>query len=257
MRYIFFQTDEYKEGVHLVRGVLYPETFMIGDKNIFNHSFPNKNWIVVKDIDLDNRYYQGMRVKVKKNLQTGEYRSGVSCYVVDNMRQQSGKEFFILKANDNGYYELDSPDLRELGFCYSMLEPVIYKKATVDIPKAELEHGMYFTADIREIHCIGRICKEKGGFYLCQDSVTGAPCQERFGYKYSFYIGNGKDMPEVRNLVLYKRSEILTTTSPHMDYLTERDDPKDSGVLPVIKPITFKSHKPTKSIKIINPIKTI
>ena len=53
--------------------------------------------------------------------------------------------------------------------------------------------GKYFTCKIDGIETKGRIRVEDIGVYLCQDEVAGSECEEKYGYKYSYFIEKGTE----------------------------------------------------------------
>jgi len=51
----------------------------------------------------------------------------------------------------------------------------------------------------------GKICYENGNYYVCQNIVAGAYCDNKLGYKYSWAIGEGKlddELIEYHNMKL-------------------------------------------------------
>jgi hypothetical protein len=70
----------------------------------------------------------------------------------------------------------------------------------------------------------GRVRFEGNTVYLCQDLINGADCKDKFGYKYSYFIGTaggpiGSNVGEVRdfkvNPVLFPDSAFTTTVYIH------------------------------------------
>ncbi len=55
-----------------------------------------------------------------------------------------------------------------------------------------MKKGDRFECKISGIFATGRVQKRNGHFYLCQDVVNGSSfCADKYGYKYSWYIGQG------------------------------------------------------------------
>lgn len=85
---------------------------------------------------------------------------------------------------------------------------VVAKKKTVskEIDWSKVKKGTWFTALILGYKCTGKIQKEDGDIYLCQNIKDGADCYNRLGFKFSWIISNGSKMQlknhSVRNLKL-------------------------------------------------------
>lgn len=62
--------------------------------------------------------------------------------------------------------------------------------------------GKKFKANIRNIPVEGRIQVEKGNIYLCQDVCDGSCCEDRLGFEYSWFIGDGREMALIKNDIL-------------------------------------------------------
>lgn len=63
------------------------------------------------------------------------------------------------------------------------------KKNVIDWKK--VKSGDYFTAIISGQKSIGKIQKKGDKIYLCQDNRDGENCDNKFGFRYSWTIGNG------------------------------------------------------------------
>ena len=67
--------------------------------------------------------------------------------------------------------------------------------------------GKYFTCEIDGGKTKGRITVEDIGVYLCQDSNKGDSCNDKLGYRYSYFIAKGTEadleMTDVTNLKLW------------------------------------------------------
>ena len=61
--------------------------------------------------------------------------------------------------------------------------------------------GKKFKASIHNIPVEGRIQVEEGRIYLCQDVSNGSICEDKLGFKYSWYIGDGSEMTLTKNNV--------------------------------------------------------
>lgn len=59
--------------------------------------------------------------------------------------------------------------------------------------------GKKFKASIHDIPVEGRIQVEEGSIYLCQDVMNGYSCEDKLGFKYSWYIGDGSEMTLIKN----------------------------------------------------------
>lgn len=62
-------------------------------------------------------------------------------------------------------------------------------------------NGLGFRAKINGEECEGKIRVEHGVVYLCQNKQDGYFCRDKFGYKYSWYVGDGSDEFLARNRV--------------------------------------------------------
>ena len=51
-------------------------------------------------------------------------------------------------------------------------------------------HGSMFSAKYFGVKIIGKITVENEKVYLCQDEVDGSDCEDKQGYKYSWWIGS-------------------------------------------------------------------
>lgn len=54
--------------------------------------------------------------------------------------------------------------------------------------------GTKFKAKIEGVECEGRIQKQDGRIYLCQNTKDGHGCDDKLGFNYSWYIGNGSSI---------------------------------------------------------------
>ncbi len=54
-----------------------------------------------------------------------------------------------------------------------------------------VEPGTRFTAEIKGVKTSGKIQKERGNIYLCQNILEGSTPTDTFGYKYGWYIQTG------------------------------------------------------------------
>lgn len=61
---------------------------------------------------------------------------------------------------------------------------------TNSIPET-LKAGDWFSAKIEGIPVKGRVQKQDGEFFLCQNSFDGNTCDDKQGFKYSWTIGDG------------------------------------------------------------------
>ena len=57
----------------------------------------------------------------------------------------------------------------------------------------ELRAGMLFECTINGDKCEGKVQKERGKFYLCQNVASGSTCSDLLGYASSWVVGNGSD----------------------------------------------------------------
>ena len=55
-------------------------------------------------------------------------------------------------------------------------------------------NGSGFRCLIDDVQVEGKVSVYKGEVYLCQDKFEGGYINERFGYKYSYYIGEGSEL---------------------------------------------------------------
>lgn len=94
------------------------------------------------------------------------------------------------------------------------------KKQEIDWKK--VKQGTWFSALIHGTKCIGRIQKEDGDIYLCQNEKQGSPARNKRGFKYSWIIGKG-------NLL-----DIETTYVTNLKLLAEK--PKTFEFKPVKQP---------------------
>jgi hypothetical protein len=51
--------------------------------------------------------------------------------------------------------------------------------------------GTEFTAKIERVEVTGKIQKEGGRYFLCQNKKDGTDCKNKLGYKYSWVVGTG------------------------------------------------------------------
>jgi len=61
--------------------------------------------------------------------------------------------------------------------------------------------GTKFKAKIEEVECEGRIQKEDGDIYLCQNVKNGALCYDKLGFDYSWSIRKGNSVNLTENKV--------------------------------------------------------
>lgn len=75
--------------------------------------------------------------------------------------------------------------------------------------KANPKPGTWFTATVNGTNVVGKIQKENGDFYLCQNKEEGTICSDTLGFNYSWIVGNGglQTLKEngVDSLVLHKK----------------------------------------------------
>lgn len=64
---------------------------------------------------------------------------------------------------------------------------------TNSIPKT-LKAGDWFSAKINDVLVKGRVQKEDGEFFLCQNSFDGNTCYNKQGFKYSWTIKDGLNL---------------------------------------------------------------
>lgn len=85
-------------------------------------------------------------------------------------------------------------------------KPVAKKAATLFttlttlIPNwGRIPSGSKFKGTIREKKVEGRIYKDRGSIYLCQNVIAGSAPEEMLGFKYGWAIGNGSPAQFARN----------------------------------------------------------
>ena len=68
--------------------------------------------------------------------------------------------------------------------------------------------GTWFTATINGTDVVGKVQKEDGAFYLCQNKEDGTECSNTLGFKYSWRVDKGTlealEYNDVCNLVILK-----------------------------------------------------
>ena len=61
--------------------------------------------------------------------------------------------------------------------------------------------GKAFKAIINGVECEGLLQVEEGYYFLCQNEICGGGCEDKLGFKYSYYINHGTDFDLRRNCV--------------------------------------------------------